>query len=91
MKRIIKETDSNGKTRYVVEKNRILGFIPWRWHTDTFYDADTDMEFYAIFDCFSEAAAFVGLSDRTKVHRKEVWNSDDREIKYQYVDEFLDD
>ena len=82
MKRIIKETDSNGKTRYVVEKNRILGFIPWRWHTDTYYDVDYDMEFYAIFDSFSEAADFVRLSDRTKVHRKEVWNSDDRKIKY---------
>lgn len=30
-KRVVKETDSYGRGYYVVETNRILGFIPCKW------------------------------------------------------------
>lgn len=31
-KRVVKEADSCGREYYVVETNRILGFIPCKWH-----------------------------------------------------------
>ena len=62
MKRIVEEKLLSGKTRYRVETNRILGFIPCKWHTDTFYDAEHEMMFEAVFDSISDAYIHVGLN-----------------------------
>jgi len=62
MKRIVEEKLLSGKTRYRVETNRILGFIPCKWHTDTFYDDEYEMTFEAVFDSISDAYIHVGLN-----------------------------
>ena len=62
MKRIVEETLGNGNTRYRVETNRILGFIPCKWHTDTFYDGERDITFDAIFDSIDEAYSHIGIA-----------------------------
>ena len=36
MKKIISKVE-NESVRFVVKTNRLLGFIPWFWHTDHFY------------------------------------------------------
>lgn len=61
MKRIVEEKLLGGKTRYRVETNRMLGFIPCKWKTDTFYDAEHDMTFEAVFDSISNAYIYIGL------------------------------
>lgn len=33
MKRIVEEELRDGSKRYVVQTNKILGIIPWKWHT----------------------------------------------------------
>lgn len=38
-KRVVKETDSYGKGYYVVETNRILGFIPCKWRVCYYSDS----------------------------------------------------
>lgn len=62
MKRIVEEKILNGKTRYRVETNRIFGFIPCKWYTDTVYDAEHDMTFEAVFDSISDAYIHIGLN-----------------------------
>jgi hypothetical protein len=62
MKRIVEEKLSNMSVRYRVETNRIFGFIPCKWHTDTFYDAEHDMTFEAVFDSISDAYIHIGLN-----------------------------
>ena len=62
MKRIVEEKLLSGKTRYRVETNRIFGFIPCKWNTDTFYDAEHDMTFEAVFDSISDAYIHIGLN-----------------------------
>ena len=36
MKKIISKV-KNGIVRFIVKTNRLLGFIPWFWHTEHFY------------------------------------------------------
>lgn len=62
MKRIVEESLLRGKTRYRVETNRIFGFIPCKWRTDTFYDAEHDIMFDAVFDSISDAYIHIGLN-----------------------------
>jgi hypothetical protein len=62
MKRIVEEKLNNMSVRYRVETNRIFGFIPCKWHTDTFYDAEHDMTFEAVFDSISDAYIHIGLN-----------------------------
>lgn len=62
MKRIVEEKLFSGKIRYRVETNRIFGFIPCKWNTDTFYDAEHDMTFEAVFDSISDAYIHIGLN-----------------------------
>lgn len=64
MKRIVEEIFENGRRRYVVETNRIMGFIPCGWRTDTFYDAERDMHFEAVFDSLREALVHLGVQDK---------------------------
>lgn len=66
MKRIVEEKLLSGKTRYRVETNRIFGFIPCKWNTDTFYDAEHDMTFKAVFDSISDAYIHIGLNREGK-------------------------
>lgn len=61
MKRIVEEKLFSGKTRYRVETNRIFGFIPCKWITETFYDAEHDMTSGAVFDSISDAYLHIGL------------------------------
>lgn len=65
MKRIVEETLHNGHKQYRVETNRIFGFIPCKWHTDTFYDAKHDMTFAAVFHSIDEAYAYIRLHEST--------------------------
>lgn len=62
MKRIVEEKLLSGKTRYRVETNRIFGFIPCKWITDTFYDGEHDITFEAVFDSISDAYTHIGLN-----------------------------
>lgn len=58
MKRIVKVTTGRGGTKYRVETNRILWFIPCSWRTVILtndYDEVTD----AVFDTFVDAINFV--------------------------------
>lgn len=64
MKRIVKEVYANGKVRYAVETNTSLGFIPCRWHIDTFYDAEHDMHFDARFETIEEAYSHIGVHEQ---------------------------
>lgn len=42
MKKIISKV-KDGSVRFIVKTNRMLGFIPWFWHTDHFiYNLKTD-------------------------------------------------
>lgn len=66
MKRIVEEKLLSGKTRYRVETNRIFGFIPCKWHTDSFYDAEHDMTFEAVFDSISDAYTHIVLNRKGK-------------------------
>jgi hypothetical protein len=77
MKRIVEETLGNGNTRYRVETNRILGFIPCKWHTDTFYDGERDITFDAIFDNINEAYSHIGI-----VRKGTSWEVVSRKIIY---------
>ena len=61
-KRIVKQTLANGKVRYVVETNRLLGFIPSNWHVDTVYDMERDMNFDAIFDSYEDACIYADIT-----------------------------
>ena len=61
MKRIVEEKLVSGKTRYRVETNKILGFIPCKWHTDTFYDGERDMTFDAVFGTIDEVYSHIGI------------------------------
>lgn len=61
MKRIVEETLANKSIRYRVETNKILGFIPCKWHTDTFYDGERDMTFDAVFITIDEAYSHIGI------------------------------
>jgi hypothetical protein len=77
MKRIVEETLGNGNTRYRVETNRILGFIPCKWHTDTFYDGERDITFDAIFDSIDGAYSHIGI-----VRKGTSWEVVSRKIIY---------
>lgn len=59
MKRILKEIHKDGKCRYRVESNRILGFIPSKWRTCTYevWGGSAD----AVFDTFEQAQRFCGV------------------------------
>lgn len=57
--RIIRKAYNDGTHEYVVQKNRILGFIPWFWNTDTFYDGSYDITFLAIFKTEIEAKKYL--------------------------------
>ena len=59
MKRIRKLVYKNGKVRFVVEENRIFGFIPFFWTPCLIYDAILDMHFQAIFNSEDEARKFM--------------------------------
>ncbi len=61
MKRIVEETLANETFRYRVETNRIFGFIPCKWYTDTFYDGERDMIFDAVFSTIDEAYSHIGI------------------------------
>lgn len=61
MKRIVEETLANKSIRYRVETNKFLGFIPCKWHTDTFYDGERDMTFDAVFNTIDEAYSHIGI------------------------------
>ena len=61
MKRIVEETLANKLIRYRVETNKILGFIPCKWRTDTFYDGERDMTFEAVFTSIDEAYFHIGI------------------------------
>ena len=69
MKRIIEEWFADGQIQFVVQTNRLFGFIPCKWHTCTFYDAERDINFDAIFSTKEEALAFIGQS-KSIVERK---------------------
>lgn len=60
MIRIVKEEMSNGGTRYVVETNRLFGFIPCGWHTVNIpYPCGEDtIELPAIFGSEEEARRY---------------------------------
>lgn len=63
-KRIVKQTLADHTIQYVVETNRLLGFIPSNWHVDTVYDMERDTYFDAVFDSYKDAcihAAVPGL------------------------------
>ena len=62
MKRIVEETLANKSVRYKVETNKILGLIPCKWHTDTFYDRERDMTFDAVFSTIDEAYSYIGIA-----------------------------
>ena len=59
MKRIRKLVYKNGKIRFVVEENRIFGFIPFFWTPCLIYDASLDMHFQVIFNSEDEARKFM--------------------------------
>lgn len=61
-KRIVKQILANGKVRYVVEANRLLGFIPSNWHVDIVYDMERDMHFDAIFDSYKNACIHADIT-----------------------------
>ena len=77
MKRIVEETLGNGNIRYRVETNRILGFIPCKWYTDTFYDGERDITFDAIFDNIDEAYSHIGI-----IRKGTSWEVVSRKIIY---------
>lgn len=61
-KRILKQTLKNGDIQYVVETNRLFGFIPGEWHIDLVYDGELDTHFGAIFDSYEEACVHAGFT-----------------------------
>lgn len=61
-KRILKQTLKNGDIEYVVETNRLFGFIPVKWHTDLIYDGELDMHVGAIFTSYEEACVHAGFT-----------------------------
>ena len=52
MKRIVKDTMSDGKVRYRIERKWFFNLF---WTTDMFYDAEHDMWFESVFNTFEEA------------------------------------
>ena len=58
-KRIVKQILANHIVRYVVETNRLLGFIPSNWHVDN--DMERDMHFDAIFDSYKDACIHANI------------------------------
>lgn len=52
MKRIVKDTMSDGKVRYRIERKWFFNLF---WTTDMFYDAERDMWFESIFNTLEEA------------------------------------
>lgn len=66
MKRIVEETLANKSFRYRVETNKIFGFIPCKWRTDTFYDGERDMTFLAVFDTIDEAYSHIGVERKDR-------------------------
>ena len=61
MKRIVLERLANCKEQYRVETNRLFGFIPTKWHTCLFFDAEREMYFDAVFSTLEEAYAFAEI------------------------------
>ena len=86
MKRIVKETDSNGVGKYRVQSNRLMGFIPCRWHTITYYDLYGQVR-DAVFDTYHEA---LRIADpiKKRVRKIEVWNSRDGLVRGDKIDEY---
>ena len=62
MKKIISQV-KNGSVRFIVKTNRLLGFIPWFWHTDHFYlqleDRYTVWKQDAVFNTEDEARRYI--------------------------------
>ena len=62
MKKIISKV-KNGSVRFIVKTNRLLGFIPWFWHTDHFYlQSENRYTVYkkdAIFNTEDEARRYI--------------------------------
>lgn len=86
MKRIVKETNSNGYAKYRVQTNRLMGFIPCRWCTLTYWNR-FDEAVDAVFDSYQEALAFASKEKR-KVRRLEVWNSRDGLVRGDKIDDY---
>lgn len=85
MRRIVKVTTGRGGTKYRVETNRILWFIPSLWRTVIFtndYGEVTD----AVFDTFIDAINFVKPKNPKGI-RREVWNSRDGLVRPDLVDD----
>lgn len=86
MKRIVKETDSNGHAKYRVQSNRLLGFIPCRWYTIMYYN-EFDEVVDAAFDTYHEALRFV-KPIKERVCKIEVWNSRDGLVRGDKIDDY---
>lgn len=67
MKRIRKLVYKDGKEKFVVEENRIFGFIPFFWTPCLIYDAISDMCFQAIFKTEDEARKYLSEIDNKVV------------------------
>lgn len=68
-KRVVKETDSCGREYYVVEINRILGFIPCKWRM-CYYSVSWGYNNYK-FSSKEEAINFIETK-RVNVFKREV-------------------
>lgn len=64
-KRVVKETDSYGRTYYVVETNRILGFIPCKWRLCNTKSIHTNLKNKAFFNKLSYATNFINYGEPT--------------------------
>lgn len=74
MRRIVKETLSNGDTKYRVETDRcFFGLIKCKWYTDTVTIPmfAGDITVLAVFDTLREAQIYCGI-DPNPVIRKEI-------------------
>ena len=62
MKKIISKV-TNSSVCFIVKTNRLLGFIPWFWHTDHFYlqleDKYTVWKQDAVFNTEDEAIRYI--------------------------------
>lgn len=68
-KRIVKETDCYGREYYVIETNRILGFIPCKWRI-CYYSGSWGYNNYK-FSSKEEAINFVE-TERSDISKREV-------------------
>ena len=68
MKRIVKDTMSDGNVRYRIERKWFFNLF---WTTDMFYDAERDMWFESIFNTLEEAIQSINCI-KSKVISQEI-------------------